>query len=178
VYYTRSIEDIPGPDTSGSDYNWLGVMSNWLSSPHNMDLVLIIGMIGFGLFGASISSIIAKQKRDGTQSSISEDIIQVIISGFSAAIIVFLATKGGIAIVNQGTNQPNPYVLFFSCLVGSVFSDRIWEWAKAIINRNYNPEGTSRTSITEQKTLVIEEKKSGGAAPPEGGDDKTATGKK
>jgi hypothetical protein len=179
VYYARSIEDIPGPDTSGSDYNWLGVMSNWLSSPHNMDLVLIIGMIGFGLFGASISSIIAKRSREGMLSSISEDIIQVVISGFSAAIIVFLATKGGIAIVNQGTNQPNPYVLFFSCLVGSVFSDRIWEWAKAVINRNYNPESTSRTSITEQKTLVIEEKKGGGATPPKEDDDKSGqSGKK
>ncbi len=167
---------IPPPDRSGSDYAWLGVMANWLSSPRNMDLVLIIGMIGFGLFGASISSFIAKSSGMNKSTSISEDIIQVLISGFSAAIVVFLATKGGIAIINQGTNKPNPYVLFFSCLAGAVFSDRIWEWAKGVINRNYNADGTISTQTTTAQTTTVvvqEQQQTAQTTPPVAPGDET-----
>jgi len=56
--------------------------------------------------------------------------MRVVLKGFAAAIIVFLASKAGIAAFNNGSNEPNPYVLFFTCMAGAVFSDRIWEWVK------------------------------------------------
>jgi hypothetical protein len=27
-------------------------------------------------------------------------------------------------------SEPNPYVLFFTCLVAATFGDVVWEWAK------------------------------------------------
>jgi uncharacterized membrane protein YfcA len=51
--------------------------------------------------------------------------------GTSAAIIVFLAAYGGITIVAHDQSDPNPYLVFATCLVGAVFSEEIWKWAEA-----------------------------------------------
>ena len=57
------------------------------------------------------------------------DLPGVVIRGLSAAIVVFLAVEGGLAIFASGMAQPNPYVLLFTCLVGAVFSEDVWDWA-------------------------------------------------
>ena len=28
------------------------------------------------------------------------------------------------------SSEPNPYVLLFTCLIGAVFSERVWDWAR------------------------------------------------
>lgn len=119
----------PKEPVPGTDWGWLGKSASWLIMPNAPDLILIIGMFGFGMLGAAISCFvnIAPGKR---KLPLIEDLHIVIIRGFSAAIVIFLATKGGIAIINNGSNNPNPHVLFFTCLVGAVFSERIWDWAK------------------------------------------------
>lgn len=107
-------------------------IGDWLVNTNSIDIVLIIGMFGFGLLGAALSSFITAKKeelRDPTTPLV-ENLSIVIIRGFSAAIVIFLATKGSIAVINSGSNEPNPYVLFFACLVGAVFSEPIWDWAK------------------------------------------------
>ena len=58
------------------------------------------------------------------------DAATIIIRGLAAAIVVFLAVKGGLAIVSTSEAEPNAYVLFFICLVGAVFSEGVWKWAK------------------------------------------------
>lgn len=120
----------PKEPVPGTDWGWLGQSASWLIMPNAPDLILIIGMFGFGLLGAAISSFVNIAPRAPSQQPLIEDLHIVIIRGFSAAIVIFLATKGGIAIINNGSNNPNPHVLFFTCLVGAVFSERIWDWAK------------------------------------------------
>lgn len=97
----------------------------------------------------------------------------VIIRGFSAAIVIFLATKGGIAIVNNGANNPNPHVLFLACLVGAVYSERIWEWAKKQLALKTDGGTGPITLADEGKDAYNKEsdqprQRSGIAAPDEG----------
>ena len=86
-------------------------------------------MLGFGLFGAAISSYIAKGSDLAAEEAPTGGFVSLIVRGLSAAIIVFLAAKGGLAAVATGETSPNAYVLFFVCLVGAVFSERVWSWA-------------------------------------------------
>jgi len=44
--------------------------------------------------------------------------------------VVFLAVKGGLAIFASGEGELNAYVLFFTCLVGAVFSEDVWGCAR------------------------------------------------
>jgi hypothetical protein len=121
---------VPKEPVPGTEWGWLGESASWLIKPNSPDLVLIIGMFGFGMLGAAISCFVNIAPRTKQNQPLIEDLHIVIIRGFSAAIVIFLATKGGIAIINNGNNNPNPHVLFFTCLVGAVFSERIWDWAK------------------------------------------------
>jgi hypothetical protein len=79
----------------------------------------------------------------------------VVIRGLSAAIVVFLAVEGGLAIFAGGTvdPDPNPYVLLLTCPIGAVFSEHIWEWAQEKLNQwfanrpetNGTPQNTTAT---------------------------------
>jgi hypothetical protein len=61
------------------------------------------------------------------EEPIVSDLAAVIIRGVSAAILVFLAVEGGLAIFGTSSGEPNPYVIFLTCLVASVFSETVWE---------------------------------------------------
>jgi hypothetical protein len=102
------------------------------------DLTLIVGMLGFGLFGAAISSFVKEQSRRVLSEppiDSNVNISSVMVRGLSAAVVVFLAVKGGLAIFTVGSQDPNAYVLFFACLVGAVFSEKVWGWASKIIEQ-------------------------------------------
>jgi hypothetical protein len=58
------------------------------------------------------------------------DLTGVVIRGMSAAIVVFLAVEGGLAIFASKGSEPNPYVLLLTCFVGAVFSESVWKWAR------------------------------------------------
>lgn len=90
----------------------------------------------------------------------------------SAAIVVFLAAYAGIAIVSQTSSDPNPYVVFVTCLVGAVFGDNVWLWAKdkflpkgngstATPNPSPSGRGTTAPASGAGETPPIE----GGSAP-------------
>ena len=106
-------------------------MARWLLKAESLDVALITGMLGFGLLGAAISTVVRKGAllESGDRTLIS-DLIGVIINGFSAAIVVFLAALGGLAIfsVSEAGNamEPNPYALFLACLTAAVFSEDVW----------------------------------------------------
>lgn len=55
----------------------------------------------------------------------------------SAAIVVFLAVKGGLAAFAVDAGEPNAYVLFFTCLIGAVFSEDVWAWARKRFEENF-----------------------------------------
>jgi len=134
-YYTTDNYpmQIPSVPTPGDDLGIFKGIAQWLIKPSSMALVLIVGMLGFGLFGAVISTFVRETSNTeeyNKDAVIIKDIPGVIIRGISAAIVIFLGVKGGLAIFSSGEGEPNPYALFFTCLVGAVYSERIWEWAK------------------------------------------------
>jgi hypothetical protein len=66
------------------------------------------------------------------------DLTAVVIRGVSAAIVVFLAVEGGLAIFSANGGEPNPYVLLLTCLVAAVFSEHIWSWMEQDLLRRLN----------------------------------------
>jgi hypothetical protein len=156
-----NITDLPPKPNLGTDWGPLGDATSWLIATQSLDLALIVGMFGFGFLGAAISSFINIRQNLKDNKPIVEDLLVVVIRGFSAAIVIFLATKGGIAVFTDGSaNEPNPYVLFFTCLLGAVFSDRIWGWAKTQINSRYQidatPDGNAPNDAKGEEAKPIE----------------------
>lgn len=70
-------------------------------------------------------------------SSLSENVLSVTIKGFSAAIVVFLAARGGLAVLSHGKSAPNPLILFLFGFIGAVFSEPIWNWSKKRISNTF-----------------------------------------
>jgi hypothetical protein len=170
----------------GSDWGIFGLVSRYLIKTESLDLVLLIGMLGFGLLGASVSSFqnvkittlpainppennpLANNLPSNVPANnasanvppaenpeannvppvesisdsgqfidtfktkpIIKDFWGVLARGFSAAILIYLATKGGIAILTTSTSSdPNGYILLFMCFVGAVFSEKVWASVK------------------------------------------------
>lgn len=117
-----------------------------------MELVLIVGMIGFGLFGSAVSTFV----RTAANESLEPNVVYIIVRGTSAAIVIFLAVKGGISIFIKGDSQLNPYSLFFTCLIGAVYSERVWDWAKSELEAKFSKanevEETAQQSSTNTST--------------------------
>lgn len=127
----------------GSDWGPFGLIARYLIKTESLDLVLLIGMLGFGLLGAAISSFqVVPKEVSNIQSyvSIIEDFkTKPIITnfwatlarGFSAAILIYLATKGGIAILTSNLSaDPNGYILLLLCFISAVFSEKVWNLVK------------------------------------------------
>lgn len=114
----------------GATWGPFAVVAQWLLRTKSSALALITGMLGFGLLGAAIATFI-RPPGTNTASSPAGEAATIIIRGLAAAIVIFLAAKGGLAIVSTNDAEPNAYVLFFTCLVGAVFSEGVWTWAKA-----------------------------------------------
>ncbi len=119
---------IPMPSVPKAGMSWgiFGQIAQWLLESRSYELAILTGMFGFGLFGASISTLIRYQE---SERSVSMG-YRIIIKGLSAAVLLFLSIMGGTALLGIETSKPNAYTLFFLCLVGSVFSDTVWDWAK------------------------------------------------
>ncbi|UII34027.1 hypothetical protein LVD17_09400 [Fulvivirga ulvae] len=124
---------------SGSLFHWL---AQWLVDARSDEMVLIAGMLGFGLLGAGIASLI-RNREVTDQGMFKKNITGVIIGGVSASLVIFLSAKGGLAILSSQDIQLNPYTLLFLCLVGSVFSEVIWEKAYNYIKSDSNTSETT-----------------------------------
>jgi hypothetical protein len=113
----------------------------------SIPLALIVGMLGFGLLGAMISTFVKERIEAGTQERaqrsehvLVRDLAGVLLRGLSAAIVVFLAVQGGLAVLSGADSDPNPYVLLLACFVAAVFSERVWESAYAYLKRKLDEE--------------------------------------
>jgi hypothetical protein len=116
------------PPEPGSTWGPFGLVARWLLRTKSFALTLITGMLGFGLLGSVISTFV----RSGTSKegvSLTSEVISVLVRGLSAAVVVFLAVKGGLAVFSSPDTEPNAYVVFFTCLIGAVFSEDVWKWA-------------------------------------------------
>ena len=133
---------VPDRPPLGSNLGPFRFISRWLLQTESMELTLITGMLGFGLLGAAASTFVREQagRRRRPKQPLVRDLAGVVIRGGSAAIVVFLAVMGGLAIVTAEPAEPNPYVLLFTCLVGAVFSERIWKWAEKTLGRSFADE--------------------------------------
>ena len=126
----------------GSEWGFFGLIAQYLLKAQSLELVLLVGMLGFGLLGASFSSFqnMSSQNEEVKKLGFLEmfktvpivtNFWGVLIRGFLAAILIYLATKGGIAILTGDIKaDPNGYVLLFLCFLGAVFSEKVWLQAK------------------------------------------------
>jgi hypothetical protein len=153
------LADVPDRGDFGYSLGIMGSLSSWLLRTESMPLAVITGLIGFGLFGALVSMFV----RTPTDQINEWAVFGVVCRGVSAAIVVFLAAYGGIAIVSQNGGDPNPYVVFVTCLVGAVFSDEVWKWAKERLLPGGEPPrgGAGQQAGAEQQAEGTEQQPAG-----------------
>ena len=125
-----------------------GFVASWLVRTESLPLALVVGLLGFGLLGSACSTFVREQKIGGDDEILVKNLPGVVIRGLSAAIVVFLAVEGGLAIFAGGTADPspNPYVLLLTCLIGAVFSEQVWDWAQRRLRDNFANDATRNES--------------------------------
>lgn len=145
----------PDPPRPGAQWGIFGLISGWLLQANSYALILITGMLGFGLFGSLISSVVREQRQRKPGQPLVSDLSSAVIRGLSAAVVVFLSVKGGLAVFTTEEVEPNSYVLFFTCLVGAVFSENIWEWAREKLGEKFS---TNQQSVEIETNQIASEK--------------------
>lgn len=146
------------PDSSTS----LGIfqsVAKFIIDTRLLSVALIIGMIGFGMFGAIISTYVKenKIKQEKIMSisffdkAIIEDLPGVVLRGLSAAVIIFLAVLGGLSVFSSAEVDPNPYILFFTCMVGAVYSEQIWGWAQKFLSDKFTTNSELTPAVEENQ---------------------------
>jgi len=149
----ENIRDLfpPGIPSPVDSFSVFGFVAGWLITTEDIAFVLIIGLLGFGLLGAAGSELIKGIKQN--DSIIIGNLNGAIVKGTTAALVVFLAVKGGLAILTTNESENiNPYALFFICFISSVYSSDVWEWAKkklletinTVEQKNQNPENQKK----------------------------------
>lgn len=120
---------VPDRPRLGAFYGPFGFVASWLLQTESRDLALITGLLGFGLLGSAVSTFVRQRAKRQADGPLVGDLAGVVIRGLSAAVVVFLAVMGGLAIFSNAS-EPNPYVLLLTCLIGAVFSEDVWNWAR------------------------------------------------
>jgi len=138
-----------------NDDSIFNIMAGWLIDSKSYQFILIAGLIGFGFLGAAVSSIVRQSARKEENELLLSDLLGVIIRGFTAALIIFLAVKGGLSILVRDNVELNAYALFFTCFASAVYSENAWAWAKKKLTANLNElEGTNKESENLRKTKL------------------------
>ena len=140
---------MPNRAEYGSYLGVIGGATRWILKTESLTLALIVGLVGCGVLGALISRIIRRETELDENFSVDlvsySDLVGVFYRGFAAAIVVFLSSYGAIGIISNSTGDPNAYVVFAFCLVGAVYSDVVWDWARRKLV-NSTSEGTPQTT--------------------------------
>lgn len=135
---TRPMSPIPPRPGRTDDYFLIGPATAWLIDPASMPLIIIVGLVGFSFLGASVSRIVRIGAGVGIGGLSLSDVLQIIIGGATAALVVFLASYGGLAVLGDSSIDPNPYVVFVLCLIGALFSEDVWVWARQRLGQALN----------------------------------------
>jgi hypothetical protein len=138
--------DPPEKPDPGRTWGIFGTLTRWLLQTKSFPLALITGMLGFGILGASISSLVRTDTQQNMSSDTLAELGRVVVRGLSAAVIVFLAVKGGLAAFTTEETSPNAYVLFLTCLIGAVYSEKVWEWARTHLSQKFDQTTTSEAA--------------------------------
>ncbi len=131
--------NLPKPPEPGSDLGIFNMFTGWLFNTGSSSLVIIIGLIGFGLLGAAGSTFIREREKND-QKALIDDFTGVLVKGFTAAIVVFLGVQGGLSILTTDPGDLNSHALFFVTFVAAVFSDEAWGWAKKRFINDFNSD--------------------------------------
>jgi predicted metal-dependent hydrolase len=115
-------------------YSNLYSLSNDLIEMNSSSLVIILGMLGVGFFGAIIS-VIRKDEEINKLQVVSNQLFFIIISSLATSVITYLSLQGGITLITIGSDVTlNPYFILFVCFAAAVFSEKIWEKVKGWLN--------------------------------------------
>jgi hypothetical protein len=123
----------------------VNLVAGWLLTTESRDIALIVGLLGFGLFGAIAAQFISPAASRSTKAGV------VFVRGMAASVVVFLAIAGGLAVFTKDA-IPNPFAVYFACLVAAVFSEDVWIWArgrqKQILGRDAPKLKSARNGVT------------------------------
>lgn len=144
----QHVQDIGFPihPVRGSNLGPLAPFVMWLLSSEAKEPVIIIGLLGVSLVGASLGRVYRKYMQ-GTLIKVNDDkspILNreislsfsdsfiVICYGVAASIIMFLVSYGGLSVLQEGAVQgdPDTYILFAVCLVSAMYSEDVWAAAR------------------------------------------------
>lgn len=167
--YPPVFNAIPTTPEQGENLGVFRFIMGWLLKIQDYSVVLIVGLVGFGLMGAAGATFIkevgakeekAKQdkteRKDETDTLLVKDLPGVLIKGFSAALIVFLGFQGSMALfTGSSSTPPDESLFFFLALAASVYSDTTWQWAyRKLIDRlnksDDQAEGEKDTTTAEK----------------------------
>ncbi len=98
-----------------------------------LDFVLIIGMLGLGVLGASASQLIRADEGNRVNALVSANMVGIMVRGITATLVVYLGVSCGLVVFSNGGAQANPYALLLGCFIASVFSENVWAWARKLI---------------------------------------------
>lgn len=102
-------------------------LSKELIKMNSSAIVIILGMLGVGFFGAVISLIRKNPDADNKLELVSKEIFTLVLVSVAASLITYLSLQGGITLITVGSNvNLNPYFILFVCFAASVFSEEIW----------------------------------------------------
>ncbi len=119
--------DLFSPPSPGETWGPFKYVTGWLLKTQSIALATIAGMLGAGLLGSALAGVRAAA---ATSEVLVDDLGRVLIRGFSAAILVYMAFKAGLVIVSfNDQSEPNPYVLLVVCFVATVFNEDVWRSA-------------------------------------------------
>ncbi len=153
VCVARDFGPAPEPPPLGASLGPLQFVAGWLLDAASLPLALIVGMMGFGLLGAVISTFVRERRGKGRHEVnphvIVFDLAGVVLRGLSAAVVVFLAVQGGLAVLSGAGSDPNPYVLLLACFVAAVFSERVWGSALKYLSDRLPGEGADANGGTK-----------------------------
>lgn len=111
-----------------------GKMAGWLLTARSEPLTLVSGLVGYGLLGALAARFVRRSDAVAARAERRPlgygALAEIIFSGFAAAMAVYLAAYGGLAIFTTGGGgegaQPNAYAVFATCLGGAAYYPEIW----------------------------------------------------
>ena len=156
---------VPDREERGSNLKFVGRWTSWLLDTDSLPLVIIVGLVGFSLLGATISRVVRAGARRGFDGLGVDDLLIVITGGVAAALVVFLAGYGGLAVLSESQSDPNPYVVFVACLIGAIYSDDVWVTARARFRQSLDREHEAAGSGSNNAAEPENDPNGGGAVP-------------
>jgi hypothetical protein len=111
------------------------LVAGWLVRTDSKPLTLITGLLGCGLLGSVVSTLLARRMLSKSAAAHPPlphlELAGVLIRGVTAALVVFLAAKGGLAMISSNGEEPNSHILLLLCLLSAVYSEQVWSWAES-----------------------------------------------